>query len=299
MISFYSKRDIKDLLINGDFNYYGRQSEIQFLSYFVDIYNLPSDDSRYETMEEDIIQHTINNDDWANDWIFEDRRINLFRDEQLFVEFVERIFHPEVRENESQWKPYLEEINKILKNDNLILVAAESISGRSIYKIEAIDSNKLINTYSEEIKVKFSSDYINSQIDIMLANVEHNPNIAIGKAKELIESTAKTILDEMDIEYKKDIDFTPLVKKVIEELDLSASQQDKDKEEGRIAAKILGNFSGVSQSMSELRNAYGDGHGKTKSFKSLPPRYARLAIGTATTVVYFLWDTYQERTTDF
>ena len=150
----------------------------------------------------------------------------------------------------------------------ILILPFTSISGRSIYKIETIDSNKLINTYSEEIKVKFSSDYINSQIDIMLANVEHNPNIAIGKAKELIESTAKTILDEMNIEYKKDIDFTPLVKKVIEELDLSASQQDKDKEEGRIAAKILGNVSGVSQSMSELRNAYGDGHGKTNSFKS-------------------------------
>lgn len=104
----------------------------------------------------------------------------------------------------------------------------------------------------------------------------------------------------MDIEYKKDIDFTPLVKKVIEELDLSASQQDKDKEEGSgIAAKILGNFSGVSQSMSEFE-MHTVTDMETKSFKSLPPRYARLAIGTATTVVYFLWDTLtRERTTDF
>lgn len=36
-----------------------------------------------------------------------------------------------------------------------------------------------------------------------------------------------------------------------------------------------------------LRNAYGDGHGKTKSFKSLPSRYARLVVGAAITVVYF------------
>src|SRR5699024_3722503 len=161
------------------------------------------------------------------------------------------------------------------------------------------DSNKVIDKYSEEIKSKFSSNYINSQIEIMLANVEHNPNIAIGKAKELIESTAKTILDEMGEKYKKDIDFSPLVKKVIEKLELSAGTQDKEKEAGKIAAKILGNFSGIAQNMSELRNAYGDGPGKTKSFKSLPPRYARLAVGTATTVVHFLWDTYEERKTDF
>ncbi|WP_185124876.1 abortive infection family protein [Jeotgalicoccus meleagridis] len=48
-----------------------------------------------------------------------------------------------------------------------------------------------------------------------------------------------------------------------------------------------------------LRNAYGDGHGKTKSFKSLPSRYARLAVGAAITVVYFLWETYEESKTDF
>lgn len=44
-----------------------------------------------------------------------------------------------------------------------------------------------------------------------------------------------------------------------------------------------------------LRNAYGDGHGKTKSFKSLPSRYARLAVGAAITAVYFLWETYEEK----
>lgn len=299
MVSFYTKRDIKDALLNSDFNFYGRQSEMQFISHLIDIYNLPSQDPRYKTMSEDIIQHTINNDDWEKDWIFEDSRIHLYRDDQLFIEFIERIFHPDVRENDDVWMPYLEKINTILKKDNLKLVVNGTISGRSVYKVLEIDATKLANQYSEEIKYKFGSEYINSQIDIMLANVEHNPNVAIGKAKELIESTAKSILDDMEEEYKKDMDFTALVKLVVEKIGLSASSQDKDKEAGRIAAKILGNFSGVSKGMSELRNAYGDGHGKTKSFKSLPPRYARLAVGAAVTVVYFLWETYEERKTDF
>ena len=46
--------------------------------------------------------------------------------------------------------------------------------------------------------------------------------------------------------------------------------------------------------MAELRNQYGDGHGKDSSFQNLPPRYAHLAIGSATTVVRFMWDSYNE-----
>jgi len=38
------------------------------------------------------------------------------------------------------------------------------------------------------LKVKFSSAYISSQIDIMLKMQTENPTEAIGKAKEFIES---------------------------------------------------------------------------------------------------------------
>ncbi len=36
-----------------------------------------------------------------------------------------------------------------------------------------------------------------------------------------------------------------------------------------------------------------------KFFKDVTMRYARLAVGAAVTVVYFLWETYEERKTDF
>ncbi len=133
----------------------------------------------------------------------------------------------------------------------------------------------------------------------MLENIEENPHVAIGKSKELIESCCKTILDELKVKYNKNIEFTPLYKSVLKELGLSAQKQNKETQSGLISAKILGNLSGISQSMAELRNAFGSGHGKTKTFVSLPPRYARLAVGTATSVVYFLWETYQERTSSF
>lgn len=279
------------------FNYYGKLDELAFLARIINVHSSPSKDHRFKNMHDDIVQHRYNNDDWADDWIFYDERINL-QDDDVFREFLEQIFNPIVRDEAVDWHGMLEEINGILKHENLCLTSTENHFGRPKYRMTQI-KNVQQETYSNEIKVKFSSDYINSQVNIMMDNIEKNPNIAIGKSKELIESCAKSILEEMDIDFNKNMDFMPLVKKVMSELGLAANEQNKSNEAGKIAAKILGNLSGTSQGMSELRNAFGDGHGKSKAFKSLPPRYARLAVGTATTVVYFLWDTYQEIKADF
>ena len=51
----------------------------------------------------------------------------------------------------------------------------------------------------------------------------------------------------------------------------------------------------ISQGMAELRNLYGDGHGRTRGFRPLPNRYANLAVGTSVAAVKFMWDTYVER----
>ncbi|MBM7708819.1 abortive infection family protein [Enterococcus lemanii] len=67
---------------------------------------------------------------------------------------------------------------------------------------------------------------------------------------------------------------------------------DKENKYYSTAIKILGNLSAITQNMAELRNNYGDGHGKDGFFQNLPPRYAHLAIGSATTVVRFIWDSY-------
>ena len=51
------------------------------------------------------------------------------------------------------------------------------------------------------LKEKFSSEYLSAQIDLMLKMQSENPTEAIGKAKELIESCCKTILDEKGVEW--------------------------------------------------------------------------------------------------
>lgn len=303
IISIISKREIRDVLMEGiykaEFYFYGTESETSFLERIVDLSHLPSTDSRFENMIGDIWQHTVNNDDWEADWIFTDDRLNLKHNDQLFKEFLEQVFHPIVRDNNSNWRGYLDKINTILMHDNHQLIATKLNSGRPQYTLMEVKNSQLIANYSEVIKEKFNSDYIDSQVSLMLENIDSNPNIAIGKAKELLESCAKTILEEFEVEYDEKLEFIPLLKKVFAELGLSVKDQNKDTQAGEIASKLLGNLSAVPQRMAELRNAYGSGHGKSKRFVELPPRYARLAVGTSVTMVNFLWETYEDRKTNF
>ena len=88
-ITEITKRDILDLFRNGleineffdtktvIYHYFGRIEEIAFLKRMYDLGNMPSTDSRYENAEQDIWQHTVNNDDYPYCWVFEDERFGL------------------------------------------------------------------------------------------------------------------------------------------------------------------------------------------------------------------------------
>ncbi|MDB7954828.1 abortive infection family protein [Flavonifractor plautii] len=97
------------------------------------------------------------------------------------------------------------------------------------------------------------------------------------------------------ISYSTELDLTQLMKRACESIGLSSKLVDKSKNSGNIASKILGNLGAISQGMAELRNLYGDGHGKTRSFRPLPKRYADLSVGASVVAVKFMWDTYIEK----
>ena len=54
---------------------------------------------------------------------------------------------------------------------------------------------------------------------------------------------------------------------------------------GKIVKQILGGLQGIASGIAEFRNRYGTGHGKSASFESLPVRHAKLAVGSAVTLV--------------
>lgn len=115
--------------------YYGRLEELAFLSRLYDLNTMESYDSRYPTDEGDIFQHTVNNDDYPNCWVFEDERFQLESgSDERYLNFLCEIFHPEVRLEKGYWKEFLAEINNLLQHDGYEIFPAEKISNRDVYK---------------------------------------------------------------------------------------------------------------------------------------------------------------------
>lgn len=287
----YNEREIKMW-------YGGRMDEIEFLKRLYNLNKIPSNDSRFKDSEGDIWQHTVNDEDWPSYWIFTDSRFNLTDncDDSFLLNFLCEMFHPVVRSEKVLWKAFLKKFNELLIVDGYELYEKDHISGRIIYgwrEVRALE--RILQQQINDIKIEFNSAYVDTQVNLMYDLIKIAPHSAIGKAKELIEICSKTILEEQEIDYSTELDLIQLMRLACESIDLSAKKIAEGVNGKDIAGRILGNLANISQGMAELRNLYGDGHGKNKNFKPLPSRYANLAVGSAVTAVHFMWETYIER----
>ena len=99
MISQSNRKKVFELILNTDgafeFAINSNEGIIPFLNEIWDLRSMPSEDNRFQDAERDIIQHTINNDDW--DWkeLFE-VRLKLLESENKFNKFLETLFLPKL-----------------------------------------------------------------------------------------------------------------------------------------------------------------------------------------------------------
>lgn len=148
---------------------------------------------------------------------------------------------------------------------------------------------------ADNLKEKFSSEYMSQQIELMISMQSTNPTNAIGMAKELIESCCKTILEDLDIAWSKNDDVPQLTNKTMGALNLlPANVQETDQGADAIKA-VLGNLRAIPTKLAEIRNPFGSGHGKSASFHGLEERHAKLAVGSSITFVDFVWSAYENQ----
>lgn len=283
--------------VHADMPYYGKSKEIDFWNRVFNLEELPSTDNRFDNVQSDIWQHTINNEDWDYDWYIDYHPFQLRNgDDEFFLRFISEIFHPAVRNEKQPWQEYLKKFNDLLKYDGYTITKIKSISGRDVYgsKIILMEDEHLVHN-SKYISDEFDSEYIDIQIKMMIEAVNSNPYDAIGKAKELLESCCKTILNEEDKEVNKDWKVSKLMKETCKILELTPEDIEETKKASVTIKKVLGSLSAITQGISELRNSYGSGHGKLDQFKGLSPRHANLSVGASVLITRFLWDTYLER----
>lgn len=296
-ISEATRRDIFDSIVIENVPWNGRLEEPDFLARLFDLKSLPSTDDRFRDAYGDIWQHRINNYDWDDDWVFSDTRFNLLHGEdEMFLRFLCETLHPVVRTDAEEIERLRQGYNLLLQNDGYEIVAKAKMAGRAIYVARQIGLRPEIPLNS--LKEKFSgtdTSYVLQQITRMEAAVEDDPGLAIGTAKELVETVCKTILKEKNIKLTGNGELPKLVKATAKELKLTPSDIADDAKASDSIKRLLSNLATITNGVAELRNSYGTGHGKEAKSRGLTSRHAKLAVGSASTLAIFLVETHNEQ----
>lgn len=127
-----------------------------------------------------------------------------------------------------------------------------------------------------------SSDGIEEAFNRIGLLIEGDPGGVVAASKELIEATAKTVLQELDIDFTDREDFSALVPRAQQALGLGAREVDGSIDGSSSIRRILGGLASIAQGIDEIRNAEGGGHGRSRSTR-LAVRHARLAFNGART----------------
>jgi hypothetical protein len=129
-------------------------------------------------------------------------------------------------------------------------------------------------------------------LDRIQRAIDDDPAQAVGSAKELIESTAKTVLLERGKAVDEKDDLPALVSRAQQALDLHPAAATPGPDGSDAVKKILGAVITVAIGVAELRNrGYGTGHGATGARVGLHPRHGHLAVNAAATWCQIMLDT--------
>ena len=133
---------------------------------------------------------------------------------------------------------------------------------------------------------------IREQLARLHRTAQSDPPLAIGTAKELVESTAKTILQERGAQVNDRDDLPALVRQAQIALGLHALAARPGPDGTDAVKRILAGLTSITAGLAELRNrGYGTGHGPKGERVGLHPRHARLAVNAALTWCSLVLDT--------
>ncbi len=296
-ITEITRRDILDALVAEGVQLYGRLEETDFLSRIWDLDSMPSTDPRFRNATGDIWQHRVNNYDWEDGWLFYDSRFRFMDgDDETFLRFLCETIHPVVRPDVTEAERICQLYNSYLKNDGYELAEKARISGKPVFVGRYIGvANAPGVDAAREVLSGTDAGYVTQQITRMEAAVNQDPELAIGTAKELVETCCKSILTERGVSFSKNDDLPKLVKATVRQLELSPDDIPDRAKASETIKRLLSNLATITQGVAELRNYYGTGHGKARTGKGLQPRHAKLAVGAASTLAVFLAETHKAR----
>lgn len=117
-----------------------------------------------------------------------------------------------------------------------------------------------------------------------------DPEGAVTTARTVLESTCKTLMDDLGVPYRDRDDLPALYRKLSSSLGLAPSAQTEEQFKA-----ILGACNTVVQELGSLRNRVSDSHGPGRKSYRPAARHAALAVNLAGSMALFLIGTHEAR----
>ncbi|NKR28866.1 hypothetical protein GS966_27860 [Rhodococcus hoagii] len=289
-----TRLELKELLLTPQYYWMGSQTEIAFLAEVYDLEDLPSNDHRFETAHRDIDQH-IRFGDWDEDWVFNDPRFEFMSgSDETVLRFVAHTLHPRVRRDGIKQKQLLKELNELLAPCGYELYEK---AGRTSSKFVYRSTSSFHPPQPEAIVVDRAQlgdpETLHLHLKRIEGSIESDPAAAIGSCKELVESVIAQILQAQGVTVGNS---DPLARKFRAAATSIGLELDTVPGDPRSSASVVSVNRGLVstvQSLGELRNSAGTGHGRAVS-PAVTSLHARLAFNTAVAVTEYLFGAWEE-----
>jgi len=249
---------------------------------------------RYEgraSLEEDIIKHTISNDDWSQREVLESLGCMTCSRFQLF-KFLETLTAPENQSPDRQ-RLLAQEIGKILAHDGYALVVAGMISGTPKYAVRLAPKGAPSDRTISESLAAFDPTHVHSRWQQAMERRASDPEGAITLARTLLEDVCKWLLHEAGEEWREADDLPVLYRKLAKVIKLAPDDHTE-----QVFKQILGSCQSVVESLGALRNKLGDAHSSGPKRARPLPRHAELAVNLSGAMCSFLIATWESRRTE-
>ncbi|CAN5371233.1 hypothetical protein BH09ACT8_BH09ACT8_05280 [soil metagenome] len=294
-ITQVTRRRIVDTTTLSTVLWEGRLDEPDFLARIYDLDSMPSTDPRYNSAVGDIRQHRVKNpEDWPDDWVFTDSRFGLQHgDDELGLQFLAEMLHPLVRPDEEEVGRLL---HSALARDGYELYPADWISGHAVYGWRRRDSfhGARPDLRLRERELLTDPVVLEEHLVRIRDSLSSDPAAAISSSKNLVESLFRIVLDHSGVAYGQREGIPQLYRYVADLLELKADSVPQSAKGSGSAQQILRTLVTTIQSLAELRNELGIGHGQSTRSVALT-RHARLALNATVAVTEFVLDTWHAR----
>lgn len=295
-ITEVTRRNIIDWFVLDKVDWSGRLEEQEFLARLYNLSEMPSNDRRFSNALGDIRQHRVFNSDWGDDWLFYDARFMLFHaPDEEFLRFLCEVLHPAVQPDSIEVERIRTFLNEQLERDGWTLREQMRLSDQPVFAAFRSIGSEIHTVGSARVVTDaVGAEYVTRQVTRMQTSLFSEPDVAIGTAKDFVETVCKTILADRDITYDPHEKMPKLVKQTAGVLELVPHSIAHHGKATETVKRLLSNLSSVSDGLAELRNRFGTGHGKEADVVGLARHHARLAVGCATTLAVFLWEAHTE-----